>query len=80
MGLDFDISKLTPRVFFKCLPTFATVSKCQQFPALLMSVSFRPYLVYIRGYQPMGCGPVGGNGIIVKVVQMHTSVGTKHQL
>jgi len=65
---------------FASLPTFAPVSKCQQFPALLMSVSFRPYLVYIRGSQPMGCGPVGGNGIIVRVLQIHTSGGTKHKL
>jgi len=45
-----------------------------------MSVSFRPYMVYIRGSQPMGCGPVGGNGIIVRVLHIHTSGGTKHKL
>jgi hypothetical protein len=55
---------------FASLPTFAAPSKCQQLPAVLMSVSFRPYLVYIRGSQPVGCGPVGGNGIIVRVLQI----------
>ena len=28
----------------------------------------------------MGCGPVGGNGIIVRVLQIHSSGGTKHKL
>lgn len=28
----------------------------------------------------MGCGPVGGNGIIVRVLHIHTSGGTKHKL
>jgi hypothetical protein len=28
----------------------------------------------------MGCGPVGGNGFILRVLQVHTSGCTKHKL
>jgi hypothetical protein len=49
-----------------CLPAFAATFKCQQFPPLLMSVNFRSYVVCVRGSQPMGCGSMGGHGIVAR--------------